>query len=161
MGAPTYPIPTGPVEAARAMIGRQTQPRQGIVVSEALIQLHCGAIEDGNPRYWQDGESPPGMIYTWIQDLPWVPGRPRTRVLALQVPLPGTAVANVSQSIDYHDTVRVGDRLSVVETLEAVSEEKQTPLGLGCFVTTRADIARVDGSPVATVSNTVFRYRTP
>lgn len=140
------------------MIGQQTQPRTGIPVSDDLIKLACGSVRDGNPRYWEEGESPPGMLYTWLQDFPWAPGRKRARVMAVQIPLPGSSVANVGQKIEFHDTMRVGDQLTVTETLESISEEKKTPLGVGHFVVTRADIARTDGAPVATVINTLFRY---
>lgn len=158
MSTSKYTIVTGPIEEGRARVGETTKPRTGIEVSEALIKLTCGTVRDGNPRYWQDGESPPGMLYTWLQDYPWAPNHTRARVLATQIPLPGGSVANAGQKVEFHDTVRVGDRLSVTETLVSISDEKKTPLGVGHFVVTRADISRVDGSAIATVTNTLFRY---
>lgn len=162
MSAPKYDIAIGSETEGRSWIGRSNAPRQGgVAVNDGMIRLLCGTIHDANPRYWQEGESPPGMLYTWILDMPWAPGQPvRRPVMAIGVPLPGNLVANVAQKVEFHEIIKVGDLLTIVETLESISTEKSTPLGRGHFVVTKADVTREDGMLVATVTNTMFRYRT-
>lgn len=161
MATSKYTIVVGTEAEGRAMIGHRTPPvAGGVAVNEALIRLVCTTIRDGNPRYWQDGESPPGMAYTWIQTMPWAPDQPvRPRVLAVTVPLPGDRVVNTNQRVEFHEIIRVGDRLSMVEELVSISEEKATPVGRGHFIVTTGIISRQDGVCVATVTNTLFRYR--
>src|SRR5438105_4736061 len=132
MAASKHGVNTGSGDP-RAMIGQSTPPRSGgVSVNEGMIRLVCGAIKDDDPRYWAKGESPPGMLYAWILDLPWAPGVPSSRPsLADSVPLPGDQVINVSQHVEFHHKTRIGDRLSISETLLSVSDEKKTHLGPG------------------------------
>ncbi|WIW89505.1 MaoC family dehydratase N-terminal domain-containing protein [Sphingobium sp. V4] len=161
MAEAEYTITVGTEEEGRRLIGTSTPPRKGgVAVNDGMIRLLCSSVEDGNPRYWGGGECPPGMLYTWIQEMPWAPGQAvRGRVMAVTIPLPGNQVVNAGQKVEFHETIRVGDTLSIVETLESISEEKSTPLGRGHFVVTRADISREDGTIVASVVNNLFRYR--
>lgn len=161
MSTSDYTIVLGTEEEGRRMIGAKSAPVfGGVAVNEGMIRLICASIQDGNPRYWQDGECPPGMAYTWVQAMPWAPGQSvRPRVLATTIPLPGNQVVNAKQRVEFHEVIRVGDHLKLVEELVSISEEKTTPLGRGHFVVTKGTISRQDDMPVATVTNTLFRYR--
>lgn len=153
-------IEIGTEAQARAMIGMSTEPRPGgVAVNEGMIRLVCSALEEGNPRYWEDGESPPGMLLAWTLGLLWAPGVKRLRPLCSDIPLPGDQTVNAGHEVEFHETIRVGDHLSVKETLVGISDEKDTHLGLGHFVQTRAEVTRQDGVVVATVNNNMFRYR--
>lgn len=161
MSSSDYTIAIGTEEEGRRMIGtRSARICGGVAVNEGMIRLLCASIRDGNARYWDEGESPPGMAYAWVQAMPWAPGQSvRPRVLATSIPLPGDLVVNARQRVEFHDVIRVGDRLQLVEELVSISEEKTTPLGRGHFVVTEGTISRQDDVPVATVTNTLFRYR--
>lgn len=161
MSTSKYSIAVGTEEEGRALIGTKSAPLQGgVAVNDGMIRLLCASLRDGNPRYWDEGESPPGMAFVWVQSMPWAPDRPvRPRVLATTIPLPGNQVVNTKQRVEFHETIRVGDVLTIVEELVSISEEKTTTLGRGHFVVTKGVITRQDDVPVATVTNTLFRYR--
>lgn len=161
MSTSDYTIAIGTEEEGRRLIGTKSAPVfGGVAVNEGMIRLMCASIRDGNSRYWQEGESPPGMAYVWVQAMPWAPGQSvRPRVLATTIPLPGNQVVNVQQRVEFHEVMRVGDQLKLVEELVSISDEKTTPLGRGHFVVTKGVISREDDVPVATVTNTLFRYR--
>lgn len=160
----------GTVDEARALIGVAQPAKVGQVpVDLAMIRLFCGMVEDGNRSYWDDEfarqswggvPSPPALLFTWVLPLPWNPATPfREGPLCVRVPLPGTHLANVKQGAEFFARVMVGDRLSMVETLTSLSEEKSTRLGRGHFITTRGEFTR-NGDPavVAVLTNTLFRY---
>ena len=164
---PKYSAVIGSLDEGRAWIGKTAPPKSGAVaVDPGMIAVFCAAVEDGNPRYWppadspETGESPPALLLTWAMDLPWSPTRPvREGPLCVRVPLPGDVVANVKQSAEFYVPIRVGDRLTMTETLTDISDLKSTALGKGHFVTTQAEFRRQDGVLVATMTNTLFRYR--
>jgi acyl dehydratase len=160
----------GTVEDARALLGVPQPPKVGQVpVDLAMIRLFCGMVEDGNPSFWDDEfaertwggvPSPPPLLFTWTLPLPWNPATPhRDAPLCVRVPLPGTQLANAKQGAEFFEPIMVGDRLSMIETLTDLSEEKSTRLGHGHFITTRAEFTRDgDDEIIATLTNTLFRY---
>jgi MaoC dehydratase-like protein len=162
-----YSAVVGTLEEGRAWIGKSTPPKTGAVpVNTGMIAIFCAILQDGNPRYWppenspEAGESPPGLLLTWTMPLPWSPANPlREGPLCVRVPLPGNVVANVKQDTEFYRPLRVGDRLTMVETLTDISDEKSTALGTGHFVTTQAEFRNQTGDLVATMTNTLFRYR--
>lgn len=162
-----YSAVVGTLEEGRALIGKSAPPKTGAVaVDPGMIAIFCATLQDGNPRYWPpadspaSGESPPALLLTWAMPLPWSPANPvREGPLCVRVPLPGNVVANGKQSAEFYQPIRVGDRLTMTETLTDISDEKSTALGAGHFVTTQAEFRRQDGVLVATMTNTLFRYR--
>lgn len=158
--APGSGLPIGTLEEARALIGKPSAPRTGgIAVNAAMIQLLCGSLEDRNPRYWEGDESPPGLLQTWVLDLPWSPETGRGVPSIIRVPLPGDQVVNSGQQVEFFERIRVGDRLTMTARLNAISDEKETHLGVGHFVETQIDVTNQTGALVAVVTNTAFRYR--
>jgi hypothetical protein len=79
-------------------------------------------------------------------------------VLAAQVPLPGDTMLSISTDTGYDEPIRVGDRLTLVEELVDVSEEKRTRLGAGHFVTTVGTVRREDGTVVARHTHVLLRF---
>lgn len=84
-------------------------------------------------------------------------GTPRAAI-AIRVPLPGSAIINASNDVEYLSPILEGDRLNVVEELASLSPEQQTRLGAGHFVETLETCYRADGTALAASQNTSFRY---
>lgn len=166
---PKHRMVFGSYEDALAMVGFVAPPRRGqIDVSEAMIQMYCGIGEDANPSYWDRDYAqrrwgaivaPPGMLFTWPMALAWRPDQPERELsLCTTVPLPGDTLINARQESEFFEPIRVGDRLTMHEHVEAVSAPKTSHLGVGHFVTTRARFEREDGVVVAELVNSLFRY---
>ncbi|WP_199542461.1 FAS1-like dehydratase domain-containing protein [Prauserella endophytica] len=151
-------------------VGRSTPVRPcSDPVNHAQVKAYAALVRDGNPSYWDeqwasdtwgDVLSPPGMLMVWSWPLAWVPDHVATYppMLAPLVPLPGDRVVNASSRTCFGPLIRVGDRLTVEETVKAVSPERRTALGPGHFITTEATYRLPDGTPVATHVNTMLRY---
>jgi len=162
---PQVDLPVGTYEEALKMIGTTTPVRTSSgAVNHAMIKLFCCTSEDANPSYWDEEApiSPPSMLIHWLLPPPWEPARPtdgRTapEVLRTSVPLPGTAMVNVSVDHEYIRNVRVGERLSMVEELVAVSPEKQSHLGPGHYLTTKTTFF-VGEETVAIETGVLFRF---
>jgi 3-oxo-4,17-pregnadiene-20-carboxyl-CoA hydratase alpha subunit len=159
-----YSATVGSLEQGRAFIGRpQPAQRGALTVDAGLIRLFCASVQDANEAYWSEDAaiSPPALLYTWTFQLPWTPwaGNERVPALGVRVPLPGDQVANVHQSAEFYRRIRVGDRLTVTETVLDITDEKHTALGDGFFVTTEAQVHRQDGLLIARLHNTLLRYR--
>lgn len=109
-----------------------------VAVEQALIENFCSAVEDGNPRYWEEGISPPGMLSAYNRPHPWTPARgdkPVNRPLELHfrvkdlLQLPRGIVTELA--FEFGVPVRVGDRLHAEQSLREVSELKTNKLGTG------------------------------
>jgi acyl dehydratase len=165
----SYEFAFGTYDDAARMVGTRTEPRfAGSAVSAARIQHFASMVRDANPAYW-DAEfakrvwggivAPPALLIGLLMPPPWVPtGQPPTASIAVRVPLPGTAIINASNDVEFLSPVLEGDRLSVVEEVVSVSPEKTTRLGVGHFIETLETYSRGDGSPVAISRNSLFRY---
>lgn len=159
----------GPAEEAAAWVGREVTSQAPFAVNEAQIAYFCALVEDSDENHW-DAEaaekrygaliSPPGMLMVWAFPLPWNPARKpeHAPVLALEVPLPGSTLINVSTDSRFFAPMRVGDRLTYTERVESISAEKPTALGVGHFVATRSECRNQHGVLVATNDNVLFRY---
>ena len=164
-----YEFTYGTYEDALRMVGMRAEPRfAGTAVSGARIQHFAAMVRDPNPAYW-DPEiaqqvwgglvAPPALLTGLLMPPPWIPtGERPTASIAIRVPLPGTAIINASNDAEFLEPILEGDRLSVVEELTSVSPLKTTRLGAGHFVETLETYCRDDGTPVATIRNTLFRY---
>ena len=109
-----------------------------VAVDQSQIENFCSAVEDGNPFYWEEGISPPGMLSAYNRPHPWTPSRgdkPVNRPLELHfrvkdlLELPRGVVAE--QVYEFGVPVRVGDRLRAEQSLREVSELKTNKLGTG------------------------------
>lgn len=160
----------GTYEDALKMVGAKGQTVEAdIEVNAPMIQYYCATVEDGNPSYWSEEfartqwgglVAPPSMLQSWLLPLPWRPEGARVmRSVSIDVPLPGDKPINVSSDAEFFLPIRVGDRLSSTDELIAVSEEKQTKIGTGHFVTSRATIRNQRGEIVGRVTNILFRYK--
>ncbi len=159
----------GTYEEGLAYVGRSTEPTVGEVpVNTPMIQLYCSAVEDANPSYWDEDFArehwggliaPPGMLQTWTIPMQWRPeGRKTVQVMAAKVPLPGDKPINVTTDFEFFEPVRVGDRITMIDRLEAISGEKTTRVGTGHFITAVGEYRNQDGTLLARATSTLFRY---
>ncbi len=159
----------GRYEEGLEWVGRQAVTQAPYEVNQAQIGYFCALLEDPNENYW-DSEaatrrfgspiSPPAMALVWAFPLPWTPsGRPdHGPILSLEVPLPGQTLINVATDTTFHQPMRVGRRLTFSETVTALSEPKETQLGIGHFVTSETEVGDDRGDHLATATNVVYRY---
>lgn len=133
------------------------------------IKYFCSAIEDGNPLYW-DREvanelyggmiSPPGMLMVWSMPQPWRPDGAREKpMLSIDVPAPGDEIINATTETEFLRPVREGDQLSFQEEIISITEEKNTKLGRGRFITSETTYRNQRGEVVARHRNILFRYQ--
>lgn len=159
----------GTYEEAKALLGKRSPVNFGShPVSDARIAQYCALIEDANPSYWDAALSarlwgrpvaPPAMLQSWTMPLPWLPDRKvELDFMLMKLPLPGSTIINVSTETVYHRPIYVGDTLSFWDVATDISEEKETRLGVGHFVTTVATYQDQAGEKVATSTNVQFRF---
>jgi acyl dehydratase len=167
--AGTYGLTIGTYEEALAWVGRTSEPRFAEApIAESAIRQYVAAIEDPNPLYWDPAVAreiaggpvaPPAMLVTFTTPPRWSPAaEPPPQALLVAVPMPGDSMINISSEYEFFDRLRVGDRLEVVESVESVSEEKETRVGRGHFLTVVARFRRENGELVATQRNVMLRF---
>ncbi len=165
--------------ALEALVGRDEGPEQGCPypVNEAMVHHWCDALGDRNPIYLDadaarangrdDWVAPPAMLQAWTMRglRPPTPeeeayaarGAP-TAMLLLQDAGFTSVVATDCEQI-YHRELRGGDRVTHRTVLESVSDEKQTALGVGHFVTQRSEYRDGDGALVAEMRFRMLWFR--
>ena len=139
-------------------------------VSWGKIKAFCAMLEDPNPSYWDSDFagtawggiiSPPALLFSWVLPLPWRPdgtGWDTVAPLLLRVDVPGDTVINVAVESVFTRPIRVGDVLVMEQDVVDVSDEKQTRLGPGRFITTFATFRNQRGDVVGTDRNVLLRY---
>jgi hypothetical protein len=109
-----------------------------VAVDRSQIENFCSAVQDGNPLYWHDGISPPGMLSAYNRPYPWTAARgntPANRPLELHfrvkdlLQLPRGIVAE--QVYEFGVPLRIGDRVRAEQSLREVSDIKTNKLGTG------------------------------
>lgn len=162
------------VETLRSFEGRQAGPPEQAAdpVNEPMIRHFCEVIGDANPVY-ADGEvgaaaghggvvAPPAMLQAWV--MPGAAGRRRREgnaqdeLMSLLDEAGYTGVVATDCEQTYHRYLRPGDRLAMTNTIESVSDEKQTRLGPGFFVTTRQRYQDQSGELVGEMVFRVLKY---
>ena len=166
-GAPHFTM--GTYEEGLKMIGAKSEVRYSeSEINWPMIKYYCALVEDANPSFW-DSEfarsqwggliAPPGMLQVWLSRIQWKPGGVTpSPSLADSIPLPGDTLINVSTEAEFLRPMRIGDQLSVVDEVMAISPEKTTRLGTGHFVTTVATYRNQRGEVVARNTNQLFRF---
>jgi acyl dehydratase len=166
-GVPHFTM--GTYEEGLKMIGAKSEVRYSeSEINWPMIKYYCALVEDANPSFW-DSEfarsqwggliAPPGMLQVWLSRIQWKPGGVTpSPSLADSIPLPGDTLINVSTEAEFLRPMRIGDPLSVVDEVMAISPEKTTRLGTGHFVTTVATYRNQRGEVVARNTNQLFRF---
>jgi uncharacterized OB-fold protein/acyl dehydratase len=165
----------------RAHVGTEG-PRQVArhPITSTAIADWCDAIGDTNPLYLDEEAAaksrhgglvaPPATLDIW--DRPGLPAQPRWRpatkppaedprskVLRLLEDAGFVGVVAVNSELEIVRYLRPGDLLANSQTLEDVSEEKHTALGIGHFVTTRQRYETTDGEHVGDLTFRILKFR--
>tara|TARA_R110000787_G_scaffold48660_4_gene117020 strand:+ start:1852 stop:2433 length:582 start_codon:yes stop_codon:yes gene_type:complete len=167
-----FPLEYGSYEDALKLVDvRGERIYAEFTVNWEMIKVYCAMEEDANPSYWDEAYAtkqwggivaPPGLLLTWGMALQWHPDKDRQHYfVAMKVPLPGDTLINVATSTEFHRHLFLGDRLSAVDRLVEVSEEKKTRLGVGHFLTTEAEFFNQKDELIAVTTNNMFRYYVP
>lgn len=154
-------------------------------VNLPMIHHWCDAIGDANPVYTDQEAAdssvhagivaPPTMLQAW--SMPGLEGRGpslpehqrATPPAAATGPNPirllqeagYTSVVATDCEQDYLRYLRPGDRLSICSELESVSDEKNTGLGVGYFVTNKSTYYDQDGEIVAEMRFRTLWFKPP
>ena len=138
-------------EQVHSLVGRSSAFNTARdAVNEAMIRHWCDIIDDTNPVY-TDSEAairsvfggivaPPAMLDVW--DKPGLhmkrdPSNPQSAALNLLDANGFTSTVAVNSELEIARYLRPGEWVHSTLTLADVSEEKQTALGTGHFVTSR------------------------
>jgi uncharacterized OB-fold protein len=160
------------VATLRGFVGQQgpVQVARHPVNAPAIADW-CDAIGDTNPSYTNETfaassrhggiVAPPATLDIW--DRAGLPAQaagarrgddPRSKVIRLLEEHGFVGVVAVNSELEIERYLKVGELLQNVQSLEEVSEEKQTALGAGHFVTTRHRYTTDAGEHVG---DTLFR----
>ena len=168
-------LPVGTVDDAREWSGRTSDTRFADErINESMVRLFASVLEDANPSYWEERFAdqtwggllgPPGMLLTWKMPALWTPDRddPTPPIYGLEVPLPAEKdmLLLIETESTFERPMFVGDRLTWQETILRVSDEKETRVGTGHFVTSEATFHNQDGEHIADNTATIFRHERP
>jgi uncharacterized OB-fold protein/acyl dehydratase len=163
------------VEKVRSFEGRGVGPPElgADPVNQPMIRHWCEAIGDDNPIY-TDPEAaarsvhggivaPPVMLQAWVmrgvRPRPTNGGNARDELSAILDAAGFTSVVATDCEQEYQRYLRPGDHLSQTTTIESVSPEKKTALGVGHFVTTRSDYHDQRGELVGSMRFRILKFR--
>ena len=172
-------------DVLQSFVGQSSGPatRGSQPVNEPMIEHWVEAMGDYNPVYVDtaaaraagfDGViAPPTMLQAWIMrglraSLDADAGRdaaqesapsPNDQVMALLNEAGYTSVVATNCDQHYERPLVPGDHLSVTSVIDAVSEEKQTGLGTGRFLTNRLEYRDQHGDLVATMLFRILKFK--
>ncbi len=138
-----------------------------------MIRHWCDAIGDKNPIYTDPDAAaasvhgkivaPPTMLQAWVmrglEPRPAEGGNAQDELLRLLDGAGFTSVVATNCEQTYERYLRLGDRVTVTSSIESVSDEKNTGLGVGHFVTTRQDYHDQNGDLVASMKFRILKFR--
>jgi len=172
-------------ERLQSFVGHFTGPRHRAPdpVNLPMIRHWIEAMGDRNPVYVDEEAAhaagfdgiiaPPTMLQAWImrglrasQEADEARGRgvetpesPNDQLMALLDEAGFTSVVATNCDQHYERPLVPGDQLEVNSTIDAVSGEKQTGLGVGHFITTRLEFTDQDDQVVATMLFRILKFR--
>jgi acyl dehydratase len=162
------------VRELRARIGKRGETEVARdAVNLPMIRHWCDAMEDANPVYTDAAfasrsvhgalVAPPAMLNAWT--MPGLAGRPAGRAdpagetyRALDA-AGFTSVVATDCSHEYVRYLRLGDLVHGTGEVEEVSDEKQTALGVGHFVTTRTVYTTQAGEIVGRMGFRILKFK--
>jgi uncharacterized OB-fold protein/acyl dehydratase len=131
------------------------------------------AIGDDNPVYIDPDAAaasvhgqiiPPAvMLQAWVmrgvRPRPTSGGSPRDELMTMLDDAGYSSVVATNCEQEYDRMLHLGDHLQTRTTIDSVSEEKQTGLGIGHFVTTRIDYETTEGERVARMLFRILKFK--
>lgn len=172
-------------EALQSFIGMVAGPRTRAPdsVNLPMIRHWVEAMGDHNPVYVDEAAAreagfegiiaPPTMLQAWIMrglraSLEVEEARAKgvangdSVIDGLMTALDAAGYTSVvATNCDQHYVrpLRLGDHLEVTSTIDSISPEKETALGMGRFVTTRLEYLDQDGELVATMLFRILKFK--
>ena len=160
------------LERIKAYEGRVIGPPSVALdgVNEAMIRHWCDAIGDRNPIYVDDAAAraaghdgivaPPTMLQAWsMRGLGGRTGATEQDALFRELDDAGfTSVVATNGDQEYLRYLRPGDVITTTTSIETVSEEKTTGLGVGHFVTTLQEYRDQRGELVGTMRFRMLKF---
>ena len=158
----------------RAFEGVETGVEVGAdAVNQAMIRHWVEAMGDENPIYVDPDAAagsvhgqviaPAVMLQAWVmrglQARPESGGSPRDELLRLLDGAGFSSVVATNCEQDYDRMLHLGDHLRTRTVIDSISEEKQTGLGIGHFVTTRVEYETTDGEPVGRMLFRILKFK--
>ena len=147
------------------------------LVNESMIRHWCQAMGDENPAYLDPAAAaktahggivaPPTMLQAWIlEGLPMADpaSLPQDRQRELHALFDShgyTGVVATDCEQEYTRYLRPGDAVSALTTIESISEQKATALGIGYFIVTRTEFADSTAAAVGWMTPSSNRCTTP
>ncbi|MFN8036914.1 MAG: bifunctional MaoC family dehydratase N-terminal/OB-fold nucleic acid binding domain-containing protein [Acidimicrobiia bacterium] len=143
-------------------------------VNAAMIRHWCAALGDADPIYTDPGAAtasrhggivaPPTMLQAWVMapgpgPRPATGGNAQDELMNVLDEAGFRSVVATNCDQEYVRYLRPGDRLTMRRSIESVSEEKSTGLGVGHFVTTRHSYYDQDDELVGTMDFRILKYR--
>ncbi len=160
-------------ERIQEWVGRRGEPQVARdPVNLATIRRWVEAFDDDNPIYVDDKAAfaeglegvvaPPTMLDVWDkqgQRYERQAGNPQANVLTLLEQGGFTSTLAVNSELEFTRYLRPGEVVRSIQTLESVTEEKQTTIGAGHFVTARYRYETIDGDHVGEVVFRVLKFK--
>jgi acyl dehydratase len=166
-----------------ALVGKPFGPEKPVVapdpVNVPMIRHWVAALEDHNPVY-TDAEfaaksrfggivAPPLMLQTWTMATPKLTGIAERGGSPVELegenPLSAldeagfVGILATNSEFEFERYLRPGDLISATNVIEAISEEKQTRLGRGYFVTWLTTYRDQRGEVVGRQRFRVFKFK--
>jgi len=151
-------------------VGTQDGPDE---VNQAMIRHWVEAMGDQNPVYVDPKTAaksvhgqviaPAAMLQAWVMrgiaPRPTAGGTAQDELMRLVDGAGFTSVVATNCEQEYDRMLHLGDHLRTRTVIDAVSEEKQTGLGVGHFVTTRVEYETLDGEPVGRQMFRILKFK--
>jgi uncharacterized OB-fold protein/acyl dehydratase len=161
----------------RAVVGSESTPRVARhPVGTPAIADWCDAMGDANPCYTDPDfaaksvhgglVAPAATLDIWVR--PGLPAQspegrrgddPQSQVIAMVEEEGFVGVVAVNSELEIARYIRPGELIQGVQVLEDVSEEKQTGLGIGHFLTTRTRYSTADGEHVGDLLFRILKFK--
>lgn len=148
------------LDEARALVGVEAEPRAArLPVNEAMIRNWCEAI--GASPSSDPTVAPPEMLGVWtMQGLEaFPPGDPQKSVTNILDGEGFTGVLATNYEQTYARYLKLGETITAVRHIGAVSDEKKTGLGLGHFVDIVTTFRDEAGEVVGTQLMRILKYK--
>jgi uncharacterized protein len=163
------------MDQLRAFEGREVGPPAPgpDPVNEPMIRHWCEAMGDTNPVYTDEDAAeasvhggvvaPPTMLQAWCMrgfaPRPTEGGNAQDELMQLVERAGFTSVVATNCDQEYVRYLRPGDRLTETKVIETISEEKQTGLGTGHFITTSSTYTDQNGEVVGTMRFRILKFK--
>jgi len=154
--------------------GREIGTQDGAdAVNQAMIRHWVEAMGDQNPVYVDPDAAaksvhgqiiaPAVMLQAWVMrgfaPRPSEGGNTQDELMRLVESEGFTSVVATNCEQEYDRMLHLGDHLRTRSMIDSISEEKQTGLGVGHFITTRVEYETLDGEPVGRQLFRILKFR--